>query len=168
MRFIFIIFIWVVILGGMRFYTWQRDAYTGPATVDVQRVVQAEGAYRLEITPTFSVEADPFALETDDSAAPPIQVRLNGQVLSLPDTDVERGKPLSIESVTGVHKGHNEVYLKASPPVSESTMAHALRIRLLEDGVELLDHTVWGSQGSLVSGSVGFEIGSAAKEAHED
>lgn len=168
MRFFLIIISWIVIIGGLRLYTWQRDMAVKPIqNVVAQQQQESKASYRLQITSTFSVEPDPFALEESESLESALQISLNGQPIKLPIEQLKRGEMIQMDDLQGVIAGHNEIYVKASPPVEENLLNHGIRINLIEGGNSLVDQTLWSEQGSLVSGTVVFKAGSDAKEDHE-
>jgi hypothetical protein len=156
--------IWIVIIGGLWAYTGQRDAaQTGiirgtPATAGVKE------AYALHLTPTFSLEPDPFALQTEDGAGTPFQLRLNGAPMEVADNPWQRGRPLVIEKVKGLLAGNNEIFVQASPPLAESDLQHGIRLQLLKSGVAVVDGTIWSRQGSLVSGAIHFQLQTTGRE----
>ena len=159
MRFLLCIFIWIFFVGGLWAYTWQRDAGLpkGPAKVAPLETLTSD--YVLEITPSFSIEKDPFALAVDDGAnASGLDIRLNGTPL-LVDTDrMSRGKVIQVTKGLVLTAGFNEFYVNAVPPISEAHLDHGLRIRLLENGAPVVDRTLWSSQGAVVAGSVSFHL----------
>lgn len=167
MRFLLSLIIWTVIVGGLFLYTSSRDAAVSRITAAVPVELDVEGNFTLEITPTFSTEKDPFALQVDDSDQQPLEVRLNGQKISLPEEEIVRGKTLRIENISGILKGYNEVYVKASPPLDESELDHGVRLHILQDEKSLASDTIWSGQGALVSGSLNFSYGDAKEESHD-
>lgn len=167
MRLILVVAIWIVIVGGMWTYVWQRDASVVGAATEAPVLELSSQQYSLEITPTFSMEEDPFALNTSDTGSEQLELRLNGNLVALTNIQLERGQAQLINNVKGVVNGHNEIYLKASPPVSQFMLNHGIRVRLLENGASIVDHTIWNSQGSLVSGTIAFETGLAEEDDHD-
>ena len=167
MRIVLVVIIWIVIVGGLWAYVWQRDAAVVNTIAEKPIVELAEQSYSLEITPTFSTEVDPFALDTSDANTETLEVRLNGNQIPVTGIQLERGLTRTIPTLDGVVKGHNEIYLKASPPLSQHTLNHGIRIRLFENDSPIADHTLWNSRGSLVSGTVSFEIGSVQEDDHD-
>jgi hypothetical protein len=166
MRFLLVIAIWLVMVGGLyQYIAWRDGAVAAPAAVFTMAKASA-GEFSLELTPTFSLEDDPFALTIGEDADSSLEIRLNGRLLNVPDEELQRGRPFTITAVEGVLLGHNEIHIKASPPVAESSLDHALRIRVLDQGVVLADHSLWSSEGELVSGTVGFDT--KEKEAGHD
>ena len=157
MRFLISIAVWVGFVGGLFLYTGWRDARVVSGT-EVKTAAAAHRQYAIEITPTFSLEEDPFALRTDSGTEAPLELRLNGRLLPVPVENLRRGRPLKIEGVEGVVVGGNEIHIKASPPTGEGELDNCVRLRLFEEGVAVADATVWGSQGALVSGTVPFTI----------
>ncbi len=168
MRFLLCIFLWIFFVGGLWAYTLYRDASQpeGPAQVAALQVLS--GDYVLEVTPSFSIEKDPFALAIDDDAdSSGLDVRLNGVPLAVDADNISRGKVVKITKGLVLTAGFNEFYVKASPPTSEAHLDHGIRVRLLENGVPLTDQTVWGSQGSVVAGSVSFNLAANTEDEHD-
>jgi len=168
MRFLLIIFVWIFFVGGLWAYTANRDASlpAGPAQVADREVLT--GAYVLEITPSFSIEKDPFALALDDAPqAPGLEVRLNGQALTVDPGKILRGKVIRITEGFAPTVGFNEFYVQASPPMSEIHLDHGLRVRLLDRGAPVVDHTIWGSRGAVVAGTVNFTLATPKEDDHD-
>lgn len=158
MRFLMALTTWIVFVGGLFGYTTWRDAKVPVGGAEAKMTIASEGAYSLEITPSFSLEEDPFALQTGSESAAPLELKLNGRLLPVPIENVRRGQPLKIDGIEGVVVGNNEIHLKASPPVGDTVLDNCVRIRLLEEGAAVADTTIWGSRGALVSGTVAFTI----------
>lgn len=146
---------------------WQRDSAIELSAVTASVDVEAEGSFSLDITPTFSVEKDPFALQSDGDSKTALEVRLNGNEIDIGEEPVKRGKRVRIEKLSGVIAGHNEIYIKASPPLIESMLDHGIRLVLREDGVVVKNKTVWSSQGSLVSGTLSFRVDKSEEDEHD-
>jgi len=157
MRFILCIVIWIIFVGGLWVYTWQRDANLPDSPLAAPPVETVAGNYRLEITPTFSVETDPFALQADTPKTDSIELRLNGQLLQSPDEVISRGNVLEIDNIAEILTGFNEIYVSASPPISETDLDHGIRVRLLDGETIIVDDTIWAGRGARVSGSVSFQ-----------
>lgn len=166
MRFILTLVIWLVIVGGLWLYTQQRDAAIGQAAASLVDLTVDE-TITIELTSTFNVEEDPFALQTDDTPSLGIELKLNGSDIPLSDQSVQRGQVIRIDDVSGVLKGHNELYLKASPPAEESNIDQGVRVRLLINGDPVEDHTMWSTSGALVSGGFSFEYNPDKEEPHD-
>ena len=169
MRFLLTILIWIIFVGGLWGYTTQRDAALpkGPAQVAAPKILT--GSYVLEITPSFSIEKDPFALALDDneSQSRGLEIRLNGRTLGVAAEQIKRGKVIQITKNLKLSQGFNEFYVKASPPMAEIDLDHGLRVRLLERGVPVVDQTVWGSSGSVVAGTVSFSLVAHKEDVHD-
>ena len=168
MRFILSLITWLVIVGGLFLYTWQRDAAlpTGPAVVAAAK--QVEGNHILEITPTFSVVEDPFALQSDADKTALLELRLNGQSLDAPAVDMRRGEVIRIRELTDLQVGFNEFYVSASPPIDENMIDHGIRVRLLDGSNVLLDDTIWASRGAVVSGTINFTLAAETDDDHDN
>ena len=158
MRFFLVALIWVVIVGGLWGYISKRDARRLQAAPVELIDLSVSGNFAIEITPTFSTEQDPFALTTSQTETQPVDISLNGSPLVLPTQEIVRGEMIRLDSVPGVLAGHNEIYLSASPPLSENNLEQGVRIKVYEDSTLLVDDTVWAEQGALVSGTVSFSL----------
>ena len=167
MRFFLVFIIWVVIVGGLWGYIANRDARRLEAAPVAIADLSIEGEFAIELTPTFSTEEDPFALTTTKTNAPPLELKLNGTQLSLPTQEILRGETIRLETISGMLAGHNEIYVNASPPFSESTLEHGIRIRVLENEVSIADETIWAGQGALVSGTISFSHRKEKEKSHD-
>lgn len=163
MRIVLAALVWIVLVGGLWTYVQHRDAsYSTLVNRSAPELQKTETTYQLTVTPTFSLEKDPFALNLDErSGAQSLTIAINGQRLSLPDT-LEQGQPYRIDQVEQVVYGYNELFLQASPPLDAANRDHAVRITLADDNQLILDRTLWSHKGSLVTGSIMFTI------AHEE
>lgn len=166
MRFLLCLVIWIVFVGGLYAYTEQRDR--GFPTENVVALVEEKSAERvsIELTPTFSVEDDPFALQTQEQTAP-FDLRLNGITVEIANLPITRGQTLFIRDLEVALSDHNELFIKASPPVAESHLNHGIRLRLLNKDQVLADQTIWSSGGGLVSGTVPFTLPDAPEIDHD-
>ncbi len=167
MRFFLTILIWVVILGGMFFYSRQREIAEADIKIQDPMTIQVEDTYTLQVTPTFSIEKDPFALQTEGDPGSGMELRLNGTPLSLTAENFQRGIPWILEGIKGLVAGNNEIYIQASPPFAENNLEHGVRVQLLKTGVAVIDRTVWSNQGSLVSGTVHFHLKEEVRKDHD-
>jgi len=158
MRFFLSLFIWLAIVGGLFAYTWQRDAGLpkGPSIVEAAK--QVKGSHFLEITPTFSAEKDPFALQSDTDNIRLLELKLNGKALDIKAVEMKRGQVMLIRELPKLLVGFNEFYISASPPIAESMLSHGIRVRLLDGSSVLFDNTIWASPGARVSGAINFTL----------
>jgi hypothetical protein len=167
MRFVLCLLIWILVVGGLWGYTRHRDAGLPENPPVTEAIAHAEGNYLLEITPTFSVEEDPFALQSDSGRPPSIELRLNGHILEHPDVAMNRGNVMQIRDLPELLAGFNEIYISVSPPLSETHLYHGVRVRLADGEKEIVDRTLWAGSGANVSGAVSFEI-ATGKDAHDE
>ena len=167
MRFLMVMAIWIVIVGGLWNYISHRDAKRELIVATTPIDLTVEGQYSLEITPTFSTEDDPFALTTSDNTASSFEVKLNGNALDLNVLEFQRGETIRNEKVGGVLTGHNEIYVNASPPLSENTLEHGIRVKFYQDDTLIVDRTVWADQGALVSGTISFNHSQTEEASHD-
>lgn len=167
MRFLLVLILWFVFIGGLKLYTWQRDAVTRQPVASPIQTEQLRGDWAIELTPTFSAEEDPFALQTEEKGPAPIEVRLNASSIALGAVNVARGDSLRIGNLGELQAGQNEIFIKASPPLNESGLNHGIRVRMLEGEAVLADETIWSNRGSLVAGSVAFTLKSDEEGSHD-
>lgn len=167
MRFLLVVTIWIVIVGGLWKYISQRDASREQIIASSPVDLSVEGHFKLEVTPTFSTEDDPFALTTSDSNAAPFKLKLNGIELDTNVVELRRGQTLRQENIVGVLVGHNEIYVNASPPMSENTLEHGVRVKFYENNTLVVDKTVWADQGALVSGTISFSHSKTEEASHD-
>lgn len=165
MRFLLCLVIWFLFVGGLFFYTSRRDRAYENVAVAAPVTARVETRVSLELTPTFSVQDDPFALKTEEKQGP-FEIRINGTSIASADLGVSRGQTLVITDLNIALGEHNEVYIKASPPVAENQLDHGVRVRLLDRERVLADETLWSS-GGLVSGTVIFSLPKQAEADHE-
>lgn len=167
MRFALTALIWLLILGGFSLYIFQRDRRTQPP---MQAPVMHEAAgenFILEITPTFSPQPDPFALQGEAGDSPSLIVRTSQHELFRAEDDMERGVPIQVQPVHGLVEGRNEFYLQGTPPLSEAHRDHAVRVRLLRDERVVADETIWGHGGAGVAGTISFTLTPMAEDEHD-
>ncbi len=167
MRFLLVVTIWIVIVGGLWTYISHRDAKRELIVATTPIYLALEGQFSLEITPTFSTEADPFALTTSGSNASLFEVRVNGKMLNMGALEFQRGETIRNTKVGGILTGHNEIYVNASPPLSENTLEHGIRVKFYQDDTLIVDRTVWADQGALVSGTVSFNHSQTEEASHD-
>ena len=166
MRFALVALIWLVLVGGLALYTYERERRQPPDLAAlVTREAPAE-AYTLEITPSFATAADPFALQGEAEAGATVLVRLGERELFRRDKPIAAGVTVSVHPVAGLVVGLNEIYLRAVPPLGYP-LDHAVRARLLQGGRVLLDQTLWGEKGAIVSGTIPFELTATGEAGHE-
>lgn len=167
MRFILSLIIWIILVGGLYGYTQVRDHSRGESTIQKPQAEMAAGLYSLTLTPTFSVERDPFALTTETETAGGFELWLNGQRIAVDESSVKQGSAITIEKIAGFNVGGNEIYVKASPPVSGDMDHYALRMQLLENGSVIREITIWSSGGAQVSGTMTVVVGKEEKDEHD-
>ena len=167
MRFLMVVAIWIVIVGGLWNYISHRDANRERIVATTPIDLTVEGHYALEITPTFSTEEDPFALQTSDTTTSSFEIKLNGSTLDMNAVELQRGESIRTENVSGVLEGHNEIYVNASPPLSENTMEHGIRVKFYQDNTLIVDRTVWADQGAIVSGTISFNQRETEEASHD-
>lgn len=168
MRPVLAFLIWVAFIGGLAAYMHTRETTARVGAVELRSAV---GSYSLEITPTFDVEQDPFALRTDDGTSDStLVVRVNGKDVLKRSDRVEKGAPIRVEPLTGLVDGSNEIYLEATPPIELSGRSLALRVRLFKDGAEFADRTFWTEGGSKIATAFPVKIepdGTSGKDQHD-
>lgn len=168
MRILLALCIVVVIMGGTALFMAHGPARAGSASLNATAPGPLETArnvdYALEITPTFDLAPDPFALNTGQEKPAGLTVSRDGQVILSLDQG-EAGLPVLIEPLEGLAPGMNEFLIIASPPADQAR-AQALRARLLRNGLPLLERTFWSENGEPVTGV--FQVDIAAEDPAKD
>lgn len=165
MRLVFAALIWIAVTGGLQWYMTELKA-AAPEAPAIFRQAAAEASYDLEITPTFSAEADPFALNTGPEKDPGLSVRLSG-VEVLHDPGGAPGETVVLRDVPGLKAGLNEFHVSASPPPDVPPGGAAVRVRLLRDGLPVAETTFWNDAGT-VSGTFRVTLEQEKEEARAD
>ena len=157
----------VGLLGGLSAYMhvkaqWRTaaPAYEPPA---------AAGIYSLEVTPSFSTEHNPFALDIGDGSnadTASLSVSLGERILLSKSGPIAAGEIVRVEAIDGIVVGKNELLVKVSVPLNKLSRSHAVRIRILRDGIQVADTTLWSEPRQPVSGVVTLEV-AAAEEIEE-
>ena len=96
-----------------------------------------------------------------------IPLKLNGNALDMNILEFQRGETIRNEKVAGVLTGYNEIYVNASPPLSENTLEHGIRVKFYQDNTLIVDKTVWADQGALVSGTISFNHSQTEETSHD-
>lgn len=167
MRPLYVLVVWVVILGGLWLYTAARDAVS-PSSTPAIEIQPAPGIYELELTPTFDAApaVDPFA--TDTGVQPTVKVSLRGRQIVRYDEPIKSGIPLRFSwdtRATPLELEKNELLVELLTPPQDSTMIgeeakglRGVRVHLLRDGETIADEMIWSQPGAPVVGDVDLVI----------
>ncbi|MBI4963480.1 MAG: hypothetical protein HY913_09395 [Desulfomonile tiedjei] len=156
MRPVLAVLIWVALVGGLSAYMHAREKINPARSYEVRAVTEP---FALEVTTTFDLEPDPFALKTEtESEAPALLVRVNGKEALRRNDRVERGVPFRLEPVPGLVQGHNEIYLEANPPVEQADRSLAVRVRVFRGSMPVADQSIWSEAGSTVATTFRVDI----------
>ncbi len=138
------------LIGGVSLYMNARET-AGPAREFV--LASAGGGFELEVTPSFAVEPDPFALTSGAGGAVPsaLRVQVNGREVLNRTGRMEAGQAVRVAPVAGLVVGENEFFLEANPPLDQAGRAHAVRVRVLRDGAEVADRSFWSGAGGRIA-----------------
>ena len=169
MRFVTVIVIWVVFLGGVIWFMDARAVVRAPEPASIA-LSESKLNCRLEITPTFEAKKDPFALDVggEGGGSKALEVRMSGGVVFESGDEMEAGRPIVVEDLPNLVAGINEFLLQASPPVEDSDKAHGVRMRLICDGTPLADETFWAESGERVTGAFRVDLTPASKGKNND
>ncbi len=157
-RIVYAVVLCVLILGGAGWFLREKPS---EANVPEFQYTQVAAQYALELTPTFSLEKDPFALNMDES--PALVVRLGDKELLALDS-VSAGEPVLLEEVRGLVLGMNEFFIKATPSAGSALGAQALRVRLLQGGQPVAAESYWTGNGLPVKAVFRVTLDEQAKE----
>jgi len=166
MRFVLVVCLWVIVIGGLRWYYADRGPKNIPVREATASQVAVEDVFRLVLTPTFAAEPDPFALKVGDEAAGGLVVRVNGRQVAVPADSLRQGEPLVVEQLAGIQPGSNEIFVEASPPLAASGRSQAIRVQVIRAGQPLAEATFWGESGARVVGSLPFTLDAEVRHGH--
>ncbi|ADD68905.1 conserved hypothetical protein [Denitrovibrio acetiphilus DSM 12809] len=151
MRFVLTIAVWAVILSAVGFLFSARS--------DIDRVQEVNGSTNtypvtFELTTTFSVEEDPFALQIDDTASPFI-LTLDGEVILSKKQGI-KDREMFITEKYELKPGRHELFIKANP--SDTSLNNAVHIRVLQNGNPINENTYWFTPGQTVNAAHSFTL----------
>jgi hypothetical protein len=156
MRPVLAVLIWVALIGGLSAYMHAREKINPARSYEARAVTDA---FALEVTTTFDLEPDPFALKTDtESTAPALLIRVNGKEAFRRNDRVDRGVPFRLEPVPALIQGHNEIYLEANPPMENADRSLAVRVRVFRGLTPVADQSIWSESGSTVATTFRVDI----------
>jgi len=145
-----------VLLGGLALFMSSKHEGSGFRTVESKPAV---GGFSLEITPSFTVEPDPFALRTSSGEQPAaLIVKVNGREVLRREDRVEGGAPLVAQNITEMIEGENELYVEANPPLDQANNAHAIRAKVVRDGEQIADRTLWSEPGVKLAATFRIQV----------
>lgn len=155
MRFSLVLIIWLVFVGGLQTYLNHRQA-AAPAAPPRQETGEPRHNRHLslELTPTFTAGADPFALRGNTGLEQPVRLLFNGAALPVTAADLTRGRPLQITALPAEQEGRNELVVMIDPPAEEQNNAYGIRVRVLSGAAILVDRTLWAADGAPVAGMI--------------
>jgi len=156
---------WLLCLGSVTLYMNMReDARDSIAAQPALALQSAHARYDLEVTLTFRAEADPFALNTN-AASDAGSISLNGVgILELAEV-ADPGVPWRAQ-LEGVVAGPNELFVQATPPGGYG-MSHAVRVRLIKNGVPMREKTFWSEGGGGILGTLHFDLKQDGEDGHD-
>lgn len=161
MRPLFALVTALLILGIVQaFVTFQAGIRAPRSVTTIEHV--AQGKFSVDVTLTFDAAADEFSLEP---AA--VVVLHHGKEILLHKEPVPAGQSLVAADVPDVVAGRNEFYVKAAPAESDAGASHAVRVRILRDGLPVADETLWSAPGEPVEGTVMIDVPEHADSEHE-
>lgn len=146
--------IWLVILGGTVLF---MRGETPQATAQMPQVQTLDAPFSLEVTTTFPLETDPFALTVDEAPEAALQVTMGGNTL-FAATEMPAGEPQTISDLPELIQGQNEFLVRATPPM-DTTQNYAVRLQLLRAGQPLASKTFWAANGAPVVGALHVDLG---------
>ncbi len=158
MRPVLVVVIGALTLGSVKAFTMFQSSLPAPQVV--QPVVhEAEGKFSVDVTLTFDAHADPFVfpnasaiikLGQDESG--------NAKEIFRSTETIKAGTPIVIDDVTDIKEGHNPLEVSVFPGNDEFELHHAVRVRVLRDGVPIVEQTIWSPPGEAVEKSISIHV----------
>lgn len=167
MRLILVAAVWVVFVGGVALYVARRDEHGDIASYEAR---PAAGTFSVEVTTSFPVEADPFALTAGGATAAGLILKVNGVEVLRRTEGVKVGEATVASPVPAVVVGKNELFIEAHPPQDQLLRSQAVRVRVLRDGEPVAEKTFWSEPGVPLSATFPLEVPAEAKKegGHDD
>lgn len=158
MRFALAAGVWAVIL--ILLFTVFSSRNT-PA--DSARTAEKEHSFSIsfEITTTFAVEKDPFAVDLGEENHA-FTLVLDGREIFSASEGISDRATFSTEE-TELTEGSHELFVSANP--AETGLSNAVHIRVLSSGNPVSDETFWFSPGQSVTASHIFTL--EERDSHE-
>jgi hypothetical protein len=158
MRIFVAVIVWVIFIGGLSLYMKHRD-FADYSPNNLFEFQQVEQVYSLEVTPSFILESDPFALAMDiQNSSPALLIRLGEHELLNISAPLTTAESFKIEPLHSLIVGQNEIYVEATPPTNNFSTYNALRIRILKNGYPFEEKTLWSPPGTKVAGTFQFTL----------
>lgn len=165
MRLVLTAVIWVVLVGGLALYMFNRTAVQSASELNLHT---PSGDFAVEVTTTFPLEPDPFALRSEGSdEAPALVVRVNGREVLRKTERVEPGEPIRVEPIPGFAQGANEVFVEANPRLDMAGRSQAVRVRVLQDTNVLADRSLWSDQGNRIAAAIAVNVDTRESKEHD-
>jgi len=150
MRFLLTAVVWVVIFGLISFIFSLRGAEKMAEQVEKQAHIEVS----FEITPTFAVEKDPFALDIGEDRGA-FEIMLDGKTI-LSKTEGIKDRVSFTTDTYDLTEGKHELFIKANP--SSTGISNAVRIKALVHGNPVSDETFWFEKDQVVNAAHIFEL----------
>lgn len=158
MRIFLAVMVWVVFIGLLMMYMKHRE-HVDYAVQDLGEFNIVEKVYTLEITPSFIIKPDPFALIVDrNDVFPAMVVRLGGHEILKVENPLVGSDTFKVEISRGLVVGENEIFAEANPPADQISSQNALRLRIMESGYPVAEKTLWSPPAAKVSGTFQFTL----------
>lgn len=157
MRPLIVVILAVLVLSGTKWLIDFNAAASAGRQHGELQLIQAPGETYIEVTMTFDVGPDEFALDLVD--APSLLVNMNGrEVLLRTDSISAFESPIVVGPIEGVIVGINEFFVQASPSSLDELKPRAIRVRIIRDGNTMADKSIWPALGDIVQGTVSLEV----------
>jgi len=151
MRFILTAAVWIIIMTAILLLFSVRT----PQSADEQvEIAQHNTSVSFEITTTFGVEQDPFALDIGEELSP-FSIMLDGETIFSTDTELKDRVPFTTKEIP-VSYGLHELFIKGNP--SDTTISQAVRVVVLNHGNIVNEATYWFQSGQTVNASHTFML----------
>lgn len=159
MRPFLVLVIGALTLGSVKAFTMFQSSLPAPQVV--QPIVHAaEGKFSVDVTLTFDAHADPFVFPNAS-----VIIRLgkdesgkNAREIFRSTETIKAGTPILIDDVAELQEGYNPFEVDVFPGDEELDLHHAVRVRVLRDGIPIVEETIWSAPGEPVRESIGIHV----------
>ena len=163
MRILFALLLAASILLGTKWFLAANQP--APATrIEVMEQLAA-GQFSIELVPMFDAGPDAFSLQAEEASS--IVVELQGENVLNHSAPVATGETVTIENVTGLIEGDNELFVRATPADGSADLVRAMRVRVLRNQLRLAEAWLSSEPGLAVEGTVTVSLSGIESKEHE-
>jgi len=159
MKFILIVFIWILIIGTVILYLGTREQATGHTGTENHF---SNVSYDIEILASFELEPNPFSegkgIAAGEKNTPSLRILLNGIEVARETGRHKEMKPLHFKNASVLETGKNEFYIEAFSALNEIGKYLSIRLRIMNGQLIKYEKTFWSDGENSIRGTFIVEV----------